>query len=46
MIAMVISFLVGVVVGAVASYLVLRNNAATKAKLDTLTDKAESKLGK
>lgn len=39
-------FIAGVVVGAVASYLVLRNNPALKAKVDVATDKVEEKLDK
>ena len=39
-------FILGVLVGAVASYLVLRNNPKYKAKLDAATDKVEEKLDK
>jgi uncharacterized membrane-anchored protein YhcB (DUF1043 family) len=40
----IIAAVAGIAVGAVASYLVLRNNPKIEAKLDTLTDKIESKL--
>lgn len=39
-----LSFIAGVFVGAIASYLVLRNNAKTKAKLDALADKGEAQI--
>jgi hypothetical protein len=40
----VIAGIVGVVVGAVASYLVLRNNPKIEAKIDALTDKVDAKI--
>jgi len=39
-------FILGLVVGAVASYLALRNNPKYKAKVDGLANKVESKLDK
>jgi hypothetical protein len=42
----VIAGVVGVVVGAVASYLVLRNNPKIEAKLDALADKVDAKISK
>ena len=37
-----IAFLIGAAIGAIASYLALRNNPRTRAKLDAATDKAEA----
>ena len=39
-----IAFLIGAALGALASYLALRNNPRTRAKLDAATDKAELKI--
>ena len=39
-----IAFLIGAALGALASYLVLRNNPRHRAKLDAATDKAELKI--
>lgn len=37
-----ITLLIGAAIGAIASYLVLRNNPRHRAKLDAATDKAEA----
>lgn len=42
----IIVFIVGAALGAVASYLALRNNPRAKAKLDAATDKAELRVDK
>ena len=40
----IISFIVGIVVGALTSYLVLRNNADIKNKVDSVTNKVENTI--
>lgn len=40
----VVTFVVGAVLGALASYLALRNNPAVKAQVDAQTDKIAGKL--
>lgn len=40
----IIVFIAGATLGAVASYLALRNNPRAKAKLDAATDKAELRI--
>jgi hypothetical protein len=42
----VLSYLLAVGLGALASYLVLRNNPKYKTKVDDLADQAEAKLKK